>query len=461
MLREHDRGLRVLLLAVEIGLCGGAFASVAAVPLLESGAWLPAIVLAPCAALALPLALRAIESRQWRLRSVLDAIRNLVVGASGAAVALAALAYLVDAPIAPRLLLAATALQLVGLGLLRLSIMAALRLLRRRGRNYRNVLVIGSGPRAREFTDTLARHPEWGLRLIGYVDEGDTPLDPEIPSERVYKMMNLPELIRDEVIDEVIAACPRSMLAQIGPVVEACSAAGLPLTVMNDLFGDYLPPPKMRRFGSLGALTFAPVHHPRLALAAKRLIDILGAALGLIVASPVLLLAALAIKAFSPGPVIFRQVRSGLYGRPFVMYKLRTMVCDAADKQKEVLHLNEMGGPVFKIRRDPRVTRVGRLLRMFSIDELPQFWNVLVGDMSLVGPRPPIPAEVAQYKTWERRRLSMRPGLTCLWQVSGRNVLDFDEWVRLDLEYIDTWSIGTDLRLLAMTIPAVLAGTGH
>ena len=212
----------------------------------------------------------------------------------------------------------------------------------------------------------------------------------------------------------------------IGPAVEVCSAAGVPLTVMTDFFGDYLPPPRMKRFGFYAGLSFAPVHHSRSLLVVKRGIDIVGALVGLAVAAPVIGIAALAIRLTSPGSIFFRQIRCGLHGRPFAMLKLRTMVADAEARRKEVFYLNEMGGPVFKIERDPRITPVGRWLRVFSIDELPQLWNILVGDMSLVGPRPPIPSEVAQYETSERRRLSMRPGLTCLWQVSGRNQVAFD-----------------------------------
>ena len=460
MLREYDGGLRALLLVVEVAICGGTFAVFSGIPLWGATHPLAAGALVGMSAVALPLGLRAFQGRVIRLSSLFDSARNLVLAGCAAAFVLAATAFILAAPIAPTQLMRALAPQIAGVGLLRLSILLALRVLRRRGRNYRNIVVIGTGPRAREFTETLARHPEWGLRLVSYVDEGDSPLDPAIPADRVYKMVDFTELLRQEVIDEVIAACPRSMLAQIGPAVEACCAAGVPLTVMYDLFGDYLPPPRVKSFGSHGALSFAMVQHSPAELGVKRVIDITGAAAGLLISAPLLLLAAVAIKLSSRGPIIFPQIRSGLYGRPFVMYKLRTMVCGAAEKQEEVLHLNEMGGPVFKIRNDPRVTRVGRFLRIFSIDELPQFWNVLVGDMSLVGPRPPLPAEVAQYKTSERRRLSMRPGLTCLWQVSGRHALDFDEWVRLDLEYIDTWSLGSDLKILAGTVPVVLKGTG-
>jgi len=184
------------------------------------------------------------------------------------------------------------------------------------------------------------------------------------------------------------------------------------------------------------------------------------ASLGLLLFAPFLPLLALAIKLDSPGPVFFRQWRCGLRGRRFVLYKLRTMVEDAEAQREKLMHLNVMDGPAFKVPHDPRVTRVGRWLRRFSLDEVPQLWNVLKGDMSLVGPRPPLPEEVAQYAPWQRRRLAMKPGLTCLWQISGRSNLPFSQWMALDLAYIDSWSLGLDLKILAKTIPAVLRGQG-
>jgi len=229
---------------------------------------------------------------------------------------------------------------------------------------------------------------------------------------------------------------------------------------LTDLFGDYLPQPRVTRFDDYGALSFAPVHHSRAKLAVKRGIDVVGAGMGLLMAAPVLGLAALAIHATSKGPVLFRQVRCGLNGRRFEITKLRTMCVDAEAQLDQVLHLNEMDGPVFKVTEDPRITRVGRWLRRYSLDEIPQLLNVLRGDMSLVGPRPALPHEVAQYEMSERRRLSMRPGLTCLWQVGGRNDLDFDEWVKLDIAYIDSWSLRKDFEILLRTVPTVLRGTG-
>jgi exopolysaccharide biosynthesis polyprenyl glycosylphosphotransferase len=192
----------------------------------------------------------------------------------------------------------------------------------------------------------------------------------------------------------------------------------------------------------------------------KRGVDIIVSSTGLLVLSPLFLLVGFIIKLSSRGPVLFTQYRAGLNGRKFTLYKFRTMYNDAYKKLSDVEKLNEMDGPVFKIKNDPRVTPFGRFLRKFSIDELPQLYNVFIGHMSLVGPRPPLPKEVDQYELWQRRRLSMRPGLTCLWQIRGRNKVDFNQWMKLDLEYIDTWSLKLDFYILVKTVPVVLFGIG-
>lgn len=193
---------------------------------------------------------------------------------------------------------------------------------------------------------------------------------------------------------------------------------------------------------------------------AKIVVDMVGALFGIVILSPLSLLIALAIKLDDGGPILFKQIRVGKNGKTFVFYKFRTMNVEAEDQKKALKHLNDMSGPVFKISNDPRVTRIGRFLRRTSMDELPQFYNVLKGDMSLVGPRPPLPSEVEQYDAWQCRRLCIKPGITCLWQVNGRNNIDFDKWVKLDLEYIDNWSLWLDFKIITKTIPAILKGDG-
>lgn len=208
------------------------------------------------------------------------------------------------------------------------------------------------------------------------------------------------------------------------------------------------------------SLARAPRAEPVGYLVAKRIMDVVGAAAALLIAAPVMLPVALAIKLDSPGPVFFRQYRLGEDGRPFLFYKFRSMTAAAPDIRDSLIEQNEASGPVFKIRRDPRITRVGRVIRKFSIDELPQLFHVLTGRMSLVGPRPPIPAEVEHYEPWQTERLAVKPGLTCIWQVSGRSDIGFDDWVRLDIEYVRTRNLWLDIKLLLLTIPAVLTGRG-
>jgi exopolysaccharide biosynthesis polyprenyl glycosylphosphotransferase len=422
---------------------------------------LKVIVLGLVASLVWPLALQSTaaspSTRQVRIAWLFG---QLFTAGAISTVVVAATAFALRVPVPPLTVLVCVLAQFAGVSLFRISIFVTARLVRRRGRNFRNLLIVGSGPRAREVDHLVEQHPEWGYRVIGFVDEGDYPVDPSIPAEKVHKFTDLPKLIREQVIDEVISACPRSVFASLAPVVAICAEVGLPITLLSDIFGDFLPPPKVTRFDTMAALNFSPVHHNRAKLAVKRLIDIVGAGVLLTLSAPFVAAAAVAIKLTSPGPVFFRQNRCGLNGRHFEMLKLRTMVLDAEQQQAALLELNEMDGPVFKMKNDPRVTKVGAILRRWSTDEVPQIWNVLRGDMSLVGPRPPIPLEVARYETFERRRLSMRPGLTCLWQVNGRNRLGFADWVKLDVEYIDTWSLTNDFKILLRTIPAVLRGTG-
>jgi exopolysaccharide biosynthesis polyprenyl glycosylphosphotransferase len=466
MLQEHSARLRVLLQATDVLLAAGVFGAVLLTPSMRmvdvaagetSSLWALALI----SAAAWPIGLQSLGTyRSQRLMRLGEVVSHTALAGVLATGMHFVAAFLLSAPVAPYFPLACGLAQLLALCGLRLGIHGILRWLRRDGRNYRNVLIVGSGPRAAYIQKVISWNPGWGLSVMGFIDDGVPPDGPAVIAHQVFKLRDMAEILNDQVVDEVIVACPRSMLEKIIGVVDACALAGVPITLLSDLFGDYLPAPRSTRFGSLPALSFAPVHHHLGKLVVKRAGDILGASVGLVVAAPILALAAMAIRLTSSGPAFFRQVRCGLNGRQFVMHKLRTMYVDAEDRKHALLEDNEMDGPVFKMKRDPRITPIGFWLRRFSIDELPQIWDVLRGQMSLVGPRPSLPIEVAEYQTFERRRLSMRPGLTCLWQVSGRNEIGFDDWVRLDLEYIDTWSLRNDLKILLRTIPTVLGGSG-
>jgi exopolysaccharide biosynthesis polyprenyl glycosylphosphotransferase len=327
------------------------------------------------------------------------------------------------------------------------------------GGTARYYAVVGSGELAAEIIAKLRAHPEWRMRLAGFVlEEGEPPADPNCVI--LGKVSELGKILEEHVLDDVVFAVPRERLSAIEDGVKLCEEQGVGVMIALDVL----------RFGnsrmSVGdlhglpmlALTRAP--SDELALAAKRAFDLLVSGAVLLLLSPVFAGLALAIKLGSPGPVFFKQKRVGLQGRSFDIFKFRSMYLDAEARLESLRAHNEMSGPVFKMKNDPRVTAVGRFLRRTSLDEFPQFWNVLRGEMSIVGPRPPLPAEVRQYKRWQRRRLSVKPGITCVWQISGRNNIDFDRWMELDLAYIDDWSLWSDLHICLKTIPAVLGARG-
>ena len=321
----------------------------------------------------------------------------------------------------------------------------------------RNVFIVGTGPRARDLAQRLEPYRRYGLEILGFLAVSDLAAGNEGP-ELDYPVFPLDGLrtvlAREFIIDEVFFAAENHELAALDDACwcdeEGIADASLPPTSSSRhrLHQGLLRP--ARPNAAPDKMTGAPGDDAL--LLTKRAIDIVLSASGLILLSPVFLLVALLVKITSRGPVIFRQARCGLNGRPFTCYKFRTMVRDAEARLHEVKHLNTRGDIVTKIPNDPRLTAVGGLLRRFSLDELPQLFNVLRGDMSLVGPRPAIPSEVAQYQRWQRRRLRMRPGLTCLWALKGRDKVDFDAWMRLDM-HIDNWSLGLDARIILLTIP--------
>jgi exopolysaccharide biosynthesis polyprenyl glycosylphosphotransferase len=333
---------------------------------------------------------------------------------------------------------------------------------RARGLNFRAVVVVGTGTRAVAMAEFLEAHPHWGFRVLGYLDDGGGgAIARDGRWRKIGELADLEAVLAKEIVDEVIFAIERGRLEKFEEAMLAAERHGVRSHVALDLFPHVIARPVLEELDGVPLLTFTTVPTNPVLLAGKRALDLGLSVVLLLITLPLQLLAAAAIKATSRGPVLFRQTRCGLNGRPFTLVKFRTMIAGAQERLAEVSHLNEMSGPVFKSARDPRLTVAGKVLRRFSIDELPQLWNVLKGDMSLVGPRPPIPQEVARYEPWQRRRLSMKPGLTCLWQISGRNESpDFDRWMALDLKYIDTWTPFLDLKILMLTVPIVLTGRG-
>ena len=333
--------------------------------------------------------------------------------------------------------------------------------LRKKGYNYRRILIVGTGQRAGRFVRLITGHPEWGVRITGLVDDEESKVSREFFGIKVIGLLkDIPRILREEVIDEVVFVVPRKWLERIQKSIAACELQGVKTSVAADLFDLKIARANQTDLNGFPLLTFETTVANEWHLFLKRSIDLVVSAAGIVVLFPLLLAVAALVKITSPGPVFFKQRRVSLHGRVFTLYKFRSMYKDASEKLEEVKHLNEMDGPVFKIKDDPRVTPLGRFMRRTSIDELPQLYNVLMGHMSLVGPRPPIPEEVDEYEFRHIRRLSMRSGLTCLWQTSGRNRIDFDKWMELDLKYIDDWSLWLDFKILMKTIPAVLLGIG-
>ena len=332
-------------------------------------------------------------------------------------------------------------------------------------RGPRDVLIVGSGPRAQALCRALCEPDGVGkndVRLVGVVDTNNHAVTDHVVQRRLLGTLDdLETVLMRTVVDEVIVALPiKSCYQQIQNAIHTCERLGVQSTYLADIFQPSLGRVRYEQGHPLPIRTVMVVRDDfRLAL--KRAMDIVGSALGLVFLTPLLIAIAALIKVTSPGPVLFVQRRYGLNKRLFPMYKFRTMIPDAEGLQPTLEESNEARGPVFKIAKDPRVTWIGRLLRRASLDELPQLWNVLKGEMSLVGPRPLPMRDVGRFReAWLMRRFSMRPGLTCLWQIAGRSNLGFDAWVELDLEYIDNWSLRLDCLILLKTIPVVLRGTG-
>ncbi len=321
-----------------------------------------------------------------------------------------------------------------------------------------DVLIAGIGPLGRLTGNEIA-DDDATRRVVGYLAFAN-----EAPHDRLHAPLlgtvdDLESALRERVVGEVyFASTATEDRAQLQEGIRTCEKLGVPFALPVCAYR--LTRAKITNPSSDGYLHFLTVRPKRFERMCKRGFDILASIGALIVLSPLLLLTALAVAITSPGPVLFKQERVGLHGRKFNMLKFRSMVADAEALKARLMAANERSGPVFKMKRDPRVTRVGRFIRKYSIDELPQLVNVLRGDMSLVGPRPPLASEVAKYEGWQYRRLSVRPGLTCVWQVSGRDNISFEEWMLLDMRYIDHWSLMADFDLIRRTIPVVLLGRG-
>jgi exopolysaccharide biosynthesis polyprenyl glycosylphosphotransferase len=345
----------------------------------------------------------------------------------------------------------------------RFVLLGGSRSLREKFQRFHYCLIVGLGQNARELASLIEQSEPMGLRLIGFVNPGGgtesriSALKSQYP---IFALADAYGILQNHVVDELLFAVNNDELERLESLIDRCHKEGIRTRVDLGFFPRTFARVHLENLRHIPLLTLGSTPNNEFALFAKRTADLVISALALVILSPLLLILAIFVRLTSPGPVLYRQTRCGLNGRRFTLYKFRSMVANADELRSELEALNEIDGHAFKMKNDPRCTPLGRWLRKFSLDELPQLWNVLIGDMSFVGPRPPLPQEVERYAPWQRRRLRMRPGLTCLWTLEGRNRLSFDRLVQFDLAYIDNWSLWLDLKIFLKTIPHVASGRG-
>jgi len=333
---------------------------------------------------------------------------------------------------------------------------------RKAGRNRRRVLVVGTGERTEQFLSVVKSNFSWGLDVVGLLSADPDMLNKEIKGIPVIgSFSQIEEIIKTVNPEEVIITISTKKFEQIRDILESCDKVGMNVRLYSDFFGHITKRVQVDNVFGLNLISFGFNEQSEFELFLKRIFDIIFSLLFIFLLSPILLTIALVIYFQDGRPVLYRWQVMGRNRKPVTSWKFRTMVRNADEVKEKLLTNNEMTGPMFKMTDDPRILPFGRFLRKFSLDELPQFFSVLKGDLSLVGPRPPLQTEFREFDLWHRRKLSVKPGMTCLWQVSGRNgINNFDDWARLDLEYIDNWSLWLDFKILFKTIPAVIRGTG-
>ncbi len=324
----------------------------------------------------------------------------------------------------------------------------------------RKALVYGAGDNGKRVVETLAENPQSDITPVGFIDCQRKGLWSYRDVPLIGGMDKFERIVLESQVDVLFMAPEPEDLQGSHKAFELAEKMGVPVCVLPHVYHSKICSCHLEHFNGQPALVYSSSKPKSAATLLKETVDRVAAAVGLIVISPFLALTALAVKFTSKGPAFFAQTRLGQNGAPFQVYKFRTMTTDAEEKKTSLQGHNEMSGPMFKMKNDPRITPLGKVLRKYSVDELPQLFNVLKGDMSLVGPRPALPKEVAEFAPWQRRKLAVKPGLTCIWQVSGRNNIDFEDWMKLDLEYIDNWSLWLDAKIIARTAPTVLKGTG-
>jgi len=396
----------------------------------------------------------------YRMKSVGQILRELYWALIKTFPTFIAVTFFIGIDVSPKMTAVFFALDAGLLTLSRLTLVLLLSIYRTRGRSNRNVIIIGTGPKAKEVADRIVLNRAWGIHTLGFLDYHRTELWRYRDIPLIGHPDGLADIISNNQVDFLIIAVENSDLPLTGHAFAAAEEMGVTVCQLCNIYFHPISRPTPDNFMDFPAVIYSSVPDDRIQLGLKKAIDWVGGLIGVILSIPITFAVAVAIKLEDGGPVFFRQIRAGKNGKPFTMLKFRTMVPEAESLKEKLIDKNEMNGPTFKMKNDPRITRIGAFLRKTSIDELPQLFNVLKGDMSLVGPRPPLPREVTQYDRWQRRKLAVKPGLTCLWQVNGRNNIDFEDWMKLDLEYIDNWSLWLDTKILMKTVPAVFKREG-
>ena len=340
--------------------------------------------------------------------------------------------------------------------------------IRRKGRNTRYIMIIGSKKRAQKLMDEFKHHEEYGYIVTKILEPDLSIVGSTFNDIRIESIDNFNEILLEEPIDEVFFAIPPRKIDNFSQKLDFLNSLGINFHIIVNLdafskgIKDLNVTPFMDDWYNLPVISFNPIDKNLFKLIIKTYLEFILSLLIILVFIPIFMIVPLLIKVESNGPIFFTQNRVGYHGRKFRLFKFRTMEINAESKLDNLAEMNEQSGPVFKIENDPRITRIGKWLRKYSLDELPQLYNVIKGDMNLVGPRPPIPAEVKNYKPEWHKRLNMKPGITGLWQISGRNeIIDFEDWVKLDLKYIDQWSLKLDLLIILKTIPHIFKGSGQ
>ena len=448
-------------LTSKFNLAADCMALAVAAALASAGTWSEPVLVASAAVVGWILAARVLRQYDiWHKQGIVGELALTTVLVLGTVTELFLLRLVLPAQTMPNLSLG----QYVDVALPAMILLRVIALTIRSLRDpssQKDVLVVGAGALGRVTGEDLLASRTAPTNLVGYLRFREDPAEPRVVAPMLGDVDALESVLKDHPVSEVYIAGNMVKNAEtMQSVIRSCEKFGVPFALPAAGF----------RFGRAravngkavvdGYIHYQSVEPKPVQTALKRALDVLLSAAALWILSPILVGTAICVKLTSKGPVLFKQPRVGMHGRPFNMLKFRSMVVNAEELKEKLLAQNEQTGPVFKMKADPRVTAVGRFIRKYSVDELPQLINILRGEMSIVGPRPPVPQEVAQYEPWQRRRLSVRPGLTCVWQVSGRNEISFEQWMYLDMQYIDNWSLGQDLGLILKTVPVVLTGRG-